>query len=86
MNKTVSIFIITLITLIILIIPYHPKTTINFSSFTKAICNDSYCQDYIINCENDKTTSIITISGAAIQFDKDWKDPRTKEQIEKLCG
>tara|TARA_Y100000310_G_C20006396_1_gene500891 strand:+ start:150 stop:434 length:285 start_codon:yes stop_codon:yes gene_type:complete len=58
---------------------------LNVSSFTKAICKDNYCQDYKFECKNNKTTSITPITGAAIQFDKEWKDPRTKEQIAKSC-
>lgn len=53
---------------------------------TKAICDDeNYCQDHIIKCSGEKVISITPITGAVVQFDKDWEDPRTKEQIEKLC-
>ena len=54
-------------------------------SFTKGICNETnYCEDYEINCEGNKVVSM-KFTGAAIQNPFDWKDPRNKETIEKLC-
>lgn len=53
---------------------------------TKAICNESnFCQDYEITCENNQTKSIKPITGAVIQFDEDWDDPRKEEDRERLC-
>jgi len=42
------------------------------------------CQDYEIYCKKDKLISIAPITGAVIQFNEDWQDPRTQEQKE-LC-
>lgn len=59
----------------------------NVYTYTKAICNsDNYCQDSIIECEEDKVTKISPITGAIVHFSDDWKDPRDKETIDKLCG
>jgi len=59
---------------------------LNKHSFTKAICDDkNFCQDYEIKCEGDTVRSISPITGAAVQFDESWTDPRTQEQIDKLC-
>ena len=58
---------------------------INSYSYTKAVCNNSnYCEDYEIACEGNNLVSF-TATGAAIQLDNDWKDPRDKESIERLC-
>lgn len=58
---------------------------INSYSYTKAVCNNSnYCEDYEIACKGNDLVSF-TPTGAAIQFSNDWKDPRDKESIEKLC-
>ena len=60
-------------------------TVINSYSYTKGICNETnYCEDYEINCEGNKVSSM-KFTGAAIQNSFDWKDPRDKETIEKLC-
>lgn len=54
-------------------------------SFTKAICNETnYCEDYEIVCENGKMVSL-NPTGSAIQHEQEWKDPRNKELIERLC-
>ncbi len=56
-------------------------------SYTKAICNSSnYCQDHEISCESNKITQIKPITGAVVQFDENWEDPRDEEQKDKLCG
>ena len=58
---------------------------LNISSFTKAVCEDNYCQDYLFECDKNTITSISPITGAAIQFNNKWMDPRTKKQINKTC-
>ena len=61
------------------------QATLNHYSYTKAICDDSnYCEDYEIACKGNDLVSF-TPTGAAIQLDNDWKDPRDKELIERLC-
>jgi|TARA_Y100000034_G_scaffold35512_2_gene43534 hypothetical protein len=58
---------------------------INSYSYTKAVCNNSnYCEDYEVSCEGNNLVSF-TPTGAAIQLDNNWKDPRDKESIERLC-
>jgi hypothetical protein len=56
----------------------------DYYTYTKAICNDdNFCQDYVITCENKEVTSVEPITGAAIQQDDDWEDPRfNKSEIE----
>jgi len=55
-------------------------------TYTKAICNDSnHCQDYEIVCEGNITKSTNAITGRTVKFPKYWKDPRNKEEIERLC-
>tara|TARA_Y100000310_G_scaffold335438_1_gene417514 strand:+ start:226 stop:480 length:255 start_codon:yes stop_codon:yes gene_type:complete len=73
------------------VISYYSNLTgkivedINSYSYTKAVCNNSnYCEDYEIACEGNNLVSF-TPTGAAIQLDNDWKDPRDKESIERLC-
>lgn len=51
---------------------------------TKAICNSTnFCQDYIITCIGNKTISKNPITGAVVQHDKDWIDPRVDKDM--LC-
>ena len=55
-------------------------------TFTKAICDENhYCQDYEIVCNGNKTISTSPITGSAVQFLDDWKDPRPQEAINKEC-
>jgi hypothetical protein len=78
-----------LITLILLIIagsiiflllrPVFTGQTVakEYYTYTKAICTDeNFCQDYIVTCENKQVTDIQPITGASIQQDADWEDPR----------
>ena len=60
-----------------------PKHTF---SHTKAICTkDNFCQDYEIFCKNQEIISISPITGATIQFSKNWEDPRDEEIRGKFC-
>ncbi len=54
--------------------------------FTKAICNETnYCQDYEIICNSKGLVNTKQITGAAVQYTADWKDPRDNETINRLC-
>ncbi len=45
-------------------------------SYTKAICDDNnYCRDYEIFCRNTEIVEM-RFTGASVQFDKNWEDPR----------
>lgn len=89
MNK---VLIFTFLALILLtsIILFTQKTQAqeptNLHSFTKAICNETkFCQDNLIECENKQIKSTSPITGAFVQFDKNWQDPRTQKEIGKEC-
>lgn len=56
-------------------------------SYTTAICNETnYCQDNIIKCNKNQVISISPITGAAVQFSVNWKDPRDEEIRNGFCG
>ncbi len=56
------------------------------TTFTKSTCNENnLCQNFQIKCLGKKVVSIIPIEGSEIQHSKEWKDPRTIEEREKLC-
>ena len=94
MKKYLIILILIFINLILILLLINfnltgrviETETNNISTFTKAICdNNNYCQDYIIECEGNKTISIKSITGATIQFNPEWEDPRNEEEINRLC-
>lgn len=53
--------------------------------WTKAICNESYCQDYEIRCKNNQVVSKTPITGAILVLSEDWKDPRDEEFRNRFC-
>src|SRR3989344_3770726 len=58
----------------------------NLHAWTKAICDkDNFCQDYLIECNGETPSKISPITGASVQFDSLWQDPRDIEQRERLC-
>tara|TARA_Y100000034_G_C6777701_1_gene347382 strand:- start:593 stop:877 length:285 start_codon:yes stop_codon:yes gene_type:complete len=62
------------------------ETILNNYIFTKAICDENnLCQDYEIHCKNGEVTAKIPIVGSERQYSNSWEDPRTQEQIERLC-
>jgi len=56
----------------------------NFHSSTIAICNETHCEDYEVECEGNKTIST-RATGYTIQKTYNWEDPRG-EQDNNICG
>lgn len=61
------------------------EENLNFPySYTKAICNETnFCEDYVIECEGEKTTKI-TATGYSVQHSDEWEDPRNNP--DNFCG
>jgi hypothetical protein len=55
-------------------------------SWTKAICNETSCQDYVINCSGERLIGQTPITGAVITLPKDWEDPRNETMRERVCN
>lgn len=54
-------------------------------TYTKAICNETnFCQDYNIICK-EKELVMMTPTGAVIQHNENWKDPRENNENNELC-
>ena len=78
--------IIIILTLSLTIILVQSKSNLNYSTQTKAICNETnYCQDYYVFCNEREVLSTTPITGAVIQHDISWKDPRNETEKE-LCS
>jgi len=60
------------------------KNTYDYS-WTKAICNETQCQDYEIVCKDKKIISQTPLTGAVITIDENWQDPRNEEFKNKFC-
>jgi hypothetical protein len=54
-------------------------------SWTKAICNETHCQDYEIYCKDDKFVRQSPITGAVMGIPKGWEDPRNETMRERVC-
>ena len=56
-----------------------------YHSWTKAICNETHCQDYVINCSGEELIRQTPITGAVISIPKGWEDPRNETMRERVC-
>jgi len=88
MKKTliliISLIVISLAT-ILLIKATNSTNDLDYYSHTKAICNETnHCQDYQISCDEKRAIMITPITGAFIQFNMSWEDPRNEIERE-LC-
>lgn len=64
----------------------HGETKVSRGySYTKAICDENSCQDYVIVCEGPEVISQTPIEGAQVQYPLNWKDPRSQEVINGFC-
>ena len=76
--KKILILILIFLAVISIIPSKFPKQ----DNYTTAICNEqNFCQDNIIKCQDNKVISITPITGASVQFSKNWQDPRTKTEF-----
>jgi hypothetical protein len=78
--------LITILTIISLVYIQNNLTgrVIDEFTHTKAICNTSnFCQDYEITCKGSEIVKQQPITGAVIQHNENWQDPRTNPQ--DLC-
>lgn len=73
MITILSLILITLIAIIVTTIPkltttgHASKNALPTRTFTKAICNETHCQDYEIHCNKNTTIKINPITGAIIE-------------------
>ena len=87
MKKT-SIFAIILLLILVISITFllaNPDDSLDYYMHTKAICNETnFCQDYMISCNEDVVVMTSPITGAIVQYDNSWQDPRN-ELEQELC-
>ncbi|MGY4884043.1 MAG: hypothetical protein ACP5NZ_00500 [Nanobdellota archaeon] len=87
----IAIILIAVITLIVIILfnissVYSEESFYDYNhSWTKAICNETHCQDYVIYCKDDKFIEQSPITGAVISIPEGWEDPRSEEMRERVC-
>jgi len=98
-NSTVVIIIIIVLLILIITFTFLPtlitttltgqtiiEDKLNEYTYTKAICDkNNYCRDNEIICKGNQTVSVTPITGAVVQFDEDWEDPRDDKTINTLC-
>lgn len=79
------VLLIILILTLTIILTQSKESNLDYYTRTKAICNETnYCQDYQVSCNEKRIIMTTPITGAFIQFDKSWQDPRS-ELEKKLC-
>jgi hypothetical protein len=55
-------------------------------TYTKAFCDTSNtCQDYEVRCEDGEVVSVVPVTGASIDLEKNWLDPRAVSEEEIKC-
>ena len=54
-------------------------------SYTKAFCDsNNFCRDFEVFCKNNEIIKI-RFTGAAVQFQENWLDPRVEERKTGNC-
>ena len=85
--ETLLLVLIMVLILGLTIILIKPKeSNLNYYTQTKAICNETnYCQDYYVSCNTNGIVQSTPLTGAVIQHDSSWEDPRNETEKE-LCN
>jgi len=92
MKKTVilTIFLILLLLIILLVFLNFSleitgkATSEQVYSWTKAICNETHCQDFEIVCNGKEVISRTPITGAFLH-PENWSDPRDWNFRNRFC-
>lgn len=78
--------------LLIVIISFRTSGSVNNDSpyeythfWTKALCNETHCQDYVIYCNGEEFIRQRPITGAVISIPKGWEDPRNESMRDRVC-
>ncbi len=89
MKKLILTILLALVILIIatsLIFANQKPSKLEYTnSWTKAICNETHCQDYQIYCDKDEFVSQSPLTGAVIKIPENWEDPRNEEDRNRVC-
>lgn len=91
MKKATKAIIISIILLILLIsfkisgFVTGEVASENVYSWTKAICNETSCQDYEIFCKGNELINQTAITGAIMNIPENWIDPRNETNKERVC-
>lgn len=54
-------------------------------TYTKAVCDETHCQDYLITCDGSELLESTPITGM-VSHDADWEDPRDEKIIKGFCN
>lgn len=90
---SLGILLITIIAFILFSIPSlvvadnNSDSSFEYTnSWTKAVCNETHCQDYVIYCDGDEFVRQSPITGAVISIPSGWEDPRDETMKERVCN
>jgi hypothetical protein len=61
-----------------------PAIIKDYHSYTRAICDGSYCIDILIECNAEKIINIRPVT-ELIDFGEGWEDPKPRELINRWC-
>lgn len=93
-RRTKTVIIVAILVLLIILVSLNisglDSNNSNSSpeythSWTKAVCNETQCQDYEIYCNGNKLINQTAITGAVISIPKDWEDPRNETVRNRVC-
>jgi hypothetical protein len=70
----------------VLSMPKNNAQEVKEYSYTKAVCENGKCQDYVILCSGEEVISKTPITGAAINIPNGWQDPRSENLIKGFCN
>lgn len=85
----ITILILALAMTLLIFTDFGSETSIPTNQthiYTKAICNQTnYCQEYEVGCQGKQLIKMDAITGAFVQYSRNWQDPRDEEMINKIC-
>lgn len=98
MKKAIKVIIISIVIILLiasLLIIFLPIRISGFTAneqeynyshtWTKAICNETHCQDYKIDCNENRMIKQTPITGAIIDIPENWVDPRNETERNRIC-
>lgn len=72
--------LLTIVVFFLVVGPLHYSKSEPIRTFTYALCEKNTCQDYLIECSDEKMISMRPISGL-VTFPIEWQDTREKREL-----
>lgn len=88
-SLVISIIVVLLFLIVLIFFAIVKLNSINadlsYYTHTKTLCNSTYCQSYIITCDNKNLLNKAPLTGAVIEISENLTELPDENDVNGLC-